>query len=68
MFSLLVFLTQAVYVPKPWYCFYIRLQYQRLRGKKWRERRKIVQSPLNFSMLCFIATNSDKGRKGSTTV
>ena len=32
MFSLLFFLAQAVYL-KPWYCFYIQLHDQRLRGK-----------------------------------
>jgi hypothetical protein len=27
---------------KPWYCFYIQLQYQRLRGKKWRQSQKPI--------------------------
>ena len=44
----------AVYL-KPWYCFYIRLQYQRLRGKKVRQTRKpmctyfIVDTMLSLS-------------------
>jgi hypothetical protein len=40
-----VFLAPVHSYLKPWYCFYIRLQHQRVRGKKWRQSQKPMCIP-----------------------